>query len=70
MSTQKSTEIIFVTDNDEKVRNELHGKYDAQGLELVNSQSTYIAWHWFNPSDAAIADIKSYPEFKGIVQIN
>jgi hypothetical protein len=63
-------EAIFVTDNDEKIRNDLHGKYDSQGLELINSQATYIAWHWNNPSDAAIADIKSYPELKGIIQIS
>jgi hypothetical protein len=69
MANATSSEVIIVTLNDATVRSELHRDYDPLGLELVNSQGTYITWHWTNPDAASLAAIQARTEHLGTVEI-
>ena len=39
------------------------------GIELVNSQSTYIAWHWVDPREEDLVAAEAIEGYKGTVQI-
>ena len=69
MADTQPTEIIILTINTEAIRGKIHADYDAKGCELINSQGTYIAWHWFNAPAEDLTAIQALPGYLGTVPI-
>jgi hypothetical protein len=65
-----NTEHIIVTINADTVRGDLYSRYDAKGLELVNSSPTSIVWRWYNAPAADLEEIKGLAGYKGTVQVS
>lgn len=61
------TEYMLVTINDPTLRLTIANTYDT--IELVASESTFICWHWVNPSPADLSSLQGMTGYKGTVQL-